>query len=264
MSEKRSRIRIGRILTVLIVSVAAVTFHMLSLNAAKAEKQQAEASDVREEALAVCSCPVISDDSKASEKKTESCIQEQQEENDWRLVLANDNNAAALDHEPELLQLSNGVYVDKRIYPELQQMFDDARKDGIYPLVTEGYRTHEQQQKIMDEKIDSFMAEGYIKSNAEKLARQWVAEPGKSEHELGLALDINADNSGLCSDGDVYNWLAENAYNYGFILRYPQGKEHITGIDNEPWHYRYVGKENALEIYKRQITLEEYLQEIMP
>lgn len=263
MSEKRPRIRIGRIMTAIIVSAAAVTFHMLSLKAAKAEKQQAEAFDVRREASAVCSCPVISNDSSASEQSAESCIQEQPKENDWRLVLANDNNAVT-DHEPELLQLSNGVFVDKRIYPELQEMFDDARKDGIYPVVTEGYRTHEQQQKIMDEKIDSFIAEGYIKSNAEKLARQWVAEPGKSEHELGLALDINADDSGLCSDGDVYNWLAENAYKYGFILRYPQGKEQITGIDNEPWHYRYVGKENALEIYTRQVTLEEFLQDKMP
>lgn len=72
-----------------------------------------------------------------------------------------------------------------------------------------------------------------------------------------MALDINADPS-YSSDYNVYNWLAENAYKYGFILRYPQGKEYITGIDYEPWHYRYVGKEAALEIFNKNITLEEY------
>ena len=90
------------------------------------------------------------------------------------------------------------------------------------------------------------------------MAGQWVAIPGTSEHELGLAVDINADKE-QSSNEEVYNWLAENAWRYGFILRYPQGKEDITGIDYEPWHYRYVGKEVAKEIYEAGITLEEYV-----
>jgi len=90
------------------------------------------------------------------------------------------------------------------------------------------------------------------------MAGQWVAIPGTCEHELGLAVDINADKE-QSSNEEVYNWLAENAWRYGFILRYLKGKEDITGIDYEPWHYRYVGKEVAKEIYEEGITLEEYV-----
>lgn len=200
--------------------------------------------------------PLITDDSNTTEQTVQSYGQHQK---DWKLILVNSNNPIPSDYEFDLLQLSNGIYVDSRIYPDLQQMFDDARNDGIYPTVSEGYRTHEEQQRMMDDKINSFVAQGYSKREAKKLAKEWVAEPGKSEHELGLALDINADEKGFSSDWDVYDWLAENAYKYGFILRYPQDKEYITGIDHEPWHYRYVGKQAALEIYTQQITLEEYL-----
>lgn len=177
---------------------------------------------------------------------------------DWRLILVNSKNAVPKDYKIELTKLSNGIYVDSRIYPDLQQMFDDARNDGVYPVVSEGYRTYEEQQNMMNDKIDSFIYDGYSQNEAQKLAENWVAEAGKSEHELGLALDINADTS-ISSDEDVYNWLAENAYKYGFIMRYPPDKQYITGIDYEPWHYRYVGTETAYDIYSRQITLEEYL-----
>lgn len=178
---------------------------------------------------------------------------------DWQLILVNADHPIPKAYEVELTQLANGIYLDNRIYPDLQQMFDDARAEGINPIVGEGYRTYQAQQQIMDEKIDSFVSEGYSEKDARNMAKEWVAEPGTSEHELGIALDINA---GEGSDAwEVYTWLADNAYQYGFILRYPQGKEAITGIDYEPWHYRYVGHEAALEIYDQQITLEEYLGE---
>lgn len=176
----------------------------------------------------------------------------------WRLVLVNSKNSVPKDYKIELTQLSNGVCVDSRIYPDLQQMFDDAREQGIYPVVSEGYRTYEEQQSIMNDKINCFIDDGYSEKEAIKFAEDWVAVPGTSEHELGIALDINADTS-ASSDEEVYEWLADNAYRYGFILRYPPDKEHITGIDYEPWHYRYVGTQTASEIYSRQITLEEYL-----
>lgn len=177
---------------------------------------------------------------------------------DCRLILVNSNHAVPKDYNPELIQLSNGIYINSVIYPDLQRMFDDARSDGIYPIVSEGYRTRKQQKQMMTDKTESFMNEGYSEKEAEKLAEKWVAEVGKSEHETGLAVDINADPS-LSSDEEVYKWLSENACKYGFILRYPPDCEDITGIDYEPWHYRYVGTDTALEIYRRQITLEEYL-----
>ena len=102
-------------------------------------------------------------------------------------------------------------------------MVDAARKDGIYPVVWEGYRTYEEQQKILDDKIKAYINEGYSQSRAERTAKGWVALPGTSEHQLGIAVDINADKSKSSND-EVYTWLAANAHNYGFCI----DKEGVT------------------------------------
>lgn len=180
------------------------------------------------------------------------------EDNGWNLILVNRDSYIPDDYQVELTELSNGEKVDSRIYPELQEMFNDARAQGYGLFVREGYRTQEEQQQLMDEKIEAYENEGKSKSEAKKLAEQWVAIPGTSEHQLGIAVDINADTTKSSSD-DVYNWLAENAHTYGFIKRYPSNKTDITGVINEPWHYRYVGKEAASKIYSQGICLEEYI-----
>lgn len=180
------------------------------------------------------------------------------EDNGWNLILVNRDSYIPDDYQVELTELSNGKKVDSRIYPELQEMFNDARAQGYGLFVREGYRTQEEQQQLMDEKIEAYENEGKSKSEAKKLAEQWVAIPGTSEHQLGIAVDINADTTKSSSD-DVYNWLAENAHTYGFIKRYPSNKTDITGVINEPWHYRYVVKEAASKIYSQGICLEEYI-----
>lgn len=180
------------------------------------------------------------------------------EDNGWNLILVNRDSYIPDDYQVELTELSNGKKVDSRIYPELQEMFNDARAQGYGLFVREGYMTQEEQQQLMDEKIEAYENEGKSKSEAKKLAEQWVAIPGTSEHQLGIAVDINADTTKSSSD-DVYNWLAENAHTYGFIKRYPSNKTDITGVINEPWHYRYVGKEAASKIYSQGICLEEYI-----
>lgn len=177
---------------------------------------------------------------------------------DWNLMLVNRWNELPNNYSPELTELSNGERVDSRIYPALQAMFDDARAEGVYPIVRDGYRTTQEQQDLMAEKFQAYRSEGYSRSQAKKAAEDWVAIPGTSEHQLGSAVDINADNA-KCSNDVVYAWLAENAHEYGFILRYPQGKEELTGISYEPWHYRYVGVEAAQEIYTQGVCLEEYV-----
>ena len=177
----------------------------------------------------------------------------------WNLVVVNRWNELPEDYDIEPMELSNGQKIDERIYPYLQEMFDAARAEGIYPIVREGYRTEKEQQALYDEKVQAYINEGYSRSRAERTAKEWVALPGTSEHQLGIAVDINADKS-KCSDNEVYAWLAENAHEYGFILRYPQGKTEITGTGYEPWHYRYVGEAVALEIYERGICLEEYFE----
>lgn len=181
----------------------------------------------------------------------------------WNLILVNRDYAIPDDYELELTELSNGKKVDSRIYPELQKMFDDARLNGLHLFVREGYRTWEEQQAIMDERIEEYKEEGYSKQEAKQLAEEYVAEPGTSEHQLGIAVDINADTSGSSSDA-VYAWLDENAHKYGFIKRYPSDKTGITGVNNEPWHYRYVGEEAAKEMKDNNLCLEEFIEQLRP
>lgn len=176
----------------------------------------------------------------------------------WLLMLVNRDHPIPEDYVVgDLVELRGGQKVDRRIYPDLQEMFDAARAEGVYPIVGSGFRTREKQQSLMDNKIASYREQGYDSIEAVELAEAWVAVPGTSEHEVGICADINA-TSGSTSD-EVYQWLAENAWKYGFILRYPEDKTDVTKTIYEPWHYRYVGREAAAEIQASGLCLEEYL-----
>lgn len=174
------------------------------------------------------------------------------------LILVNKQNPIPEDHEPDLVKVAGGESVDRRIYDPLMQMLEDARSGnlGQMPLVVSGYRTAKVQQKLYDDKVTEYKREGYSQSEAESLAGQWVSVPGHSEHQLGLAVDING------STYDLYLWLQENSYKYGFIFRYPGDKTEITGVAEEVWHYRYVGVKAAAEIYEQGLCLEEYLESL--
>lgn len=179
----------------------------------------------------------------------------------WELTLVNSEWAVPGEWNIEFVELRDDQRVDSRMYPELQRMFDDCREEGLYPLVWSSYRTTADQQRIFDDKVAAFEGEGLSHRAAKKEAANWAASPGYSEHQLGLAVDINSEDEALCSSWDVYAWLAEHCAEYGFILRYPEDKTEITGIDYEPWHFRYVGQEAAQEIMSRGICLEEYIEE---
>lgn len=176
----------------------------------------------------------------------------------WNLMLVNKDNAIPDNYDVNLVEVEGGERVDERIYEPLMEMLNAAREGnwGELPMVVSGYRTQEKQQSLYDEKIAKLKKEGYSDSEAVKQAEQWVAVPGHSEHQLGFAVDING------ATYDVYLWLQENSYKYGFIFRYPGSKTDITGTAEEVWHYRYVGKEAAKEIYERGICLEEYLGDL--
>ena len=197
----------------------------------------------------------------STEPATEAPTEPEAEKPPENLTLVNRNHALPDSFSVDLVQLSNGRSVSSEIYPDLQKMFDDMRADGIYPVVSEGFRTCEEQRQMMDEKTAAYENEGYSHADAVYMAEQYVALPGTSEHELGLAVDINADEE-LSADWDVYQWLADNAHLYGFILRYPSDKTDITGIDYEPWHYRWVGEEAAAEIHSQGLCLEEYTDSV--
>lgn len=186
-------------------------------------------------------------------------------EPDWRLLLVNARNPLPEGFTVELKTLEDGQAVDRRIWPDLCRMLEAAREAGLSPLICSAYRTNAQQQSLFLRKIRRLEAQGLPHQEAREEAARVVAPPGTSEHETGLALDITAQSYPVLEqdqeDTPEQQWLMENAWRFGFILRYPQGKTEITGICYEPWHYRYVGREAAKEIKEKGLCLEEYLSE---
>jgi len=178
---------------------------------------------------------------------------------DWRLVLVNRDYPLTEDFDGELTELRNGEMVDSRIYPDLQDMFDEMREDGLSPCVVQGYRTGEEQSDLHEEKIEEYMEHGKSREEAAKLAAEWVQEPGTSEHEIGICVDISSETGGNESAEEIWDWLDANCARFGFIKRFPTGKWSVTGVKGGHWHYRYVGQEAAQEITERGLTLEEYL-----
>ena len=184
-------------------------------------------------------------------------------ESEWNLILVNPWNKLPEDFTVELVQLKNGHSVDKRAYEDLQQMMDDARADGLDPYICSSYRTYNKQSTLFANEVNSYINQGYDYYDAISEGGKWVAVPGTSEHQTGLALDIVATSYPYLNeqqeDTAEQKWLMENSYKYGWILRYPSDKSELTGIYYEPWHYRYVGKEAAKEMFEKDMCFEEYL-----
>lgn len=182
----------------------------------------------------------------------------------WNLMLVNPWNSLEKDYTIQVSTLTNGLEVDHRCYADLQAMLKACKADGFSPIVCSAYRSWEGQEGLYQDKVDSFLSQGYSQSEAEEEAGKVVAAPGTSEHQLGLAVDIVDENYQILDEAqektDVQKWLLEHCWEYGFILRYPNDKRDATGIIYEPWHYRYVGKEHAAEIRKQGVCLEEYLK----
>ena len=202
-------------------------------------------------------------DATPGEKASQTHQVKNAQNQEWNLFLVNPWNPIPENYEPELTYLKNGQAVDSRCYPELQQMMDDCRAAGFDPLICASYRTMEKQEALFEDKEARLIREGYPENEVEDEAAKVVAYPGTSEHQLGLALDIvDVSYQQLDTEQEntpVQQWLMKNSWKYGFVLRYPADKSDITGIIYEPWHYRYVGKEAAAEIYENKLCLEEYL-----
>ncbi len=181
----------------------------------------------------------------------------------WKLILVNRDNPLPANYTVQTAELPNGLLVDERCYPDLQDMMDACREAGLSPVICSAYRTQAFQEELYQSQIEKQLALGYSQERAETEAGKQVAVPGTSEHQLGLAVDIVDMSYQLLDssqeDTAVQKWLMEHSWEYGFILRYPDGKSDITGITYEPWHYRYVGRENAEQIYRTGVCLEEYL-----
>lgn len=192
-------------------------------------------------------------------------VPESEDSGEWKLCLVNASHPLTAEPDITLTELRNDQAIDSRAYPDLQEMVDAAREEGLDPLICSSYRTWNEQTLLYERKVSEYIDAGYSRSGAEQAAGEWVAVPGTSEHQLGLALDIvSAGYQHLDEEQEntaEQRWLLQNCWRYGFILRYPPSKSEITGIAYEPWHYRYVGRDAAREIFERGICLEEYLEE---
>lgn len=180
---------------------------------------------------------------------------------DWELILVNRWNPMPEDYVSgiSLADVGDGYQLDARAAGDFLEMMAAMRAEGLDPYINSAFRRHSFQQTLFDREVNQYLSYGYDYSSAVDLAKGWVAYPGTSEHELGLAVDISM----YTSDADaIYSWLRDNAWRYGFIYRYPPDKVDITGVNTEPWHYRYVGREYAKEIYDSGLCLEEFLDNL--
>lgn len=202
-------------------------------------------------------------DSSPQTVRTPAAAPQNADTGSWNLRLVNPWNALPEDCTIETVTLKNGLQVDERCCPDLQIMMDDCRAAGLSPIICSAYRTQKKQEQLFHNKVERLIEQGYSESEAETEASKVVAVPGTSEHQLGLAVDIaDANHQALDEtqeDTEVQKWLMAHSWEYGFILRYPNDKNEITGIIYEPWHYRYVGREDAEQIHALGVCLEEYL-----
>lgn len=183
---------------------------------------------------------------------------------DWNLFLVNNRHPIPENYTFTLGTIRGSLQCDERIIPAFLNMLKAATQDGISLEVCSPYRALDRQELLFDRKIERYMRRGKSYMEAYKLAARVVNVPGTSEHQIGLALDIYTHSYKSLDEGfgetPAGRWLKENCSEYGFILRYPKGKEYITGIEYEPWHFRYVGKAAAKDIMEQGLTLEEYLE----
>ncbi len=181
---------------------------------------------------------------------------------EWNIMLVNKQHPIPEDYEFPLGTISGSMRCDERIIQPLLDMMKAAKADGVSLIICSPYRDRDRQTMLFNNKVNRYMDAGMSYMDAYNLASQAVTVPGSSEHQVGLAIDIITDNYSSLDEGfgetPAGKWLAANSYKYGFILRYPAGKEAITSIEFEPWHFRYVGVDAATIMAQNDICLEEF------
>ena len=211
----------------------------------------------------------VSSEAAADEAESKAIVTPLASPADWNLVLVNRENQLAEEIPMEFYLTESGYQIDSRIQEPYSQLMEAGKAAGMDLTMVSGYRSIEQQQANYDVNYQNFLASGLSEEEARTKTEGYIALPHASEHTTGLAVDITSNalanqegNSGLLPDLENYPeglWLKENAPKFGFILRYPKAKEAITGINFEPWHFRYVGIENAMYMTEKNLTLEEYI-----
>ena len=183
------------------------------------------------------------------------------EEEAYKTMLVNITHPISKEYTMELVTVA-GYKMDARAAEDMRQMLEDAKAEGLDPIICSAYRSVDRQITLFNNQVKKQQGYGYDYDTAFEKAKTVVAYPGTSEHHTGLAADIVARSHQVLDDSQEntaeQKWLMENSWKYGYILRYPSDKCDLTKIIYEPWHYRYVGKEVAQYLYENDLCLEEY------
>ena len=187
---------------------------------------------------------------------------------DWNLLLVGPKYPLPETFEPQLVEVDNEQFIDERMEDAWYSWREAALQAGYRLFFASGYRSIEHQRSNFNNTYESYLNEGYSEGEALERTKDYLTEPGHSEHHTGLALDIVDEEwivagNGLIPEYDTQasqQWMMNTMADYGFILRYPAEKEEITDIQYESWHFRYVGEENAHYIVEHDLVLEEYIE----
>lgn len=228
-----------------------------------------EAADLVPSASSMVSQPTASSETRPPASSPEmpvvssSSEPEAPQPDDWRLILVNYDHPIPDDWTIDLAMTRYGYEVDTRIADAVDELITAAASDNISLIICYGYRTIEQSRQLFEKQVNKQLALGLSQEQAVIEARRWVAPPGTSEHHTGLALDIVTPSHQVLNhafaDTDAGQWLAAHSWEHGFVIRYPEDKQEVTGITYEPWHVRYVGKEHAAAMHENNECLEEYV-----
>ena len=240
----------------------------------RSQQQEPPSADIQQEEKE--EAPVESSSQKEEEQEQSSQETKQQqlaeefakEKEEYYLLLANAENPLPQDWSIQTEEVQNGYEMDKRAAPAMREMIQAAKEDGVELMLCSAYRSVEKQQQLFDRSQQAYMAQGMSEEEAYAKTATETAIPGTSEHQTGLAADIVTPTYQMLdagfADTPAGQWLSEHAAEYGFVLRYPQDKQEVTGIIYESWHYRFVGKIHAKLMKESGLCLEEYLQQELP
>ncbi len=188
----------------------------------------------------------------------------QEQEKTKLLTLVDRDHPVADDYNVEFTLLGEGQMLDSRCVDDLEAMLADCRRAGGQPELIASFRTWGAQEQAYETAAARLIESGMSREQAEAVLVRRIEKPGSSEHQLGLAVDLGEQGSELPLEeqGDTVTlrWLCDNAWRYGFILRFPAEKSAVTGMDYMPWHYRYVGRDAAAQMTELGLCLEEYIE----
>ena len=239
----------------------------------RSQQQEPPSADVQQEEKE--EAPVESSSQKEEQEQSSQETKQQQlaeefakEKEEYYLLLANAEIPLPQDWSIQTEEVQNGYEMDKRAAPAMREMIQAAKEDGVELMLCSAYRSVEKQQQLFDRSQQAYMAQGMSEEEAYAKTATETAIPGTSEHQTGLAADIVTPTYQMLdagfADTPAGQWLSEHAAEYGFVLRYPQDKQEVTGIIYESWHYRFVGKTHAKLMKESGLCLEEYLQQELP